>query len=99
MDVEISAHIRDAAARLGAGVPHALKVVAGQLSDDPDMGQASGRPGVLTVSVDGDLFEDCLSSTVGYVREHARIDVRYVKPSRSTDAVERKRCGHHRSGT
>ncbi|WP_326656761.1 hypothetical protein [Streptomyces sp. NBC_00385] len=88
MDVEISARIRDTAAQLGAGVPYALKVLADQLSDDPGMGQASGRPGLLTVSVDGDLFEDCPSLVVGYVREPARIDIRYVKPSRSAGAVK-----------
>ncbi|HEY9329713.1 MAG TPA: hypothetical protein VIS09_15980 [Streptomyces sp.] len=90
MDVEISARIRDAAAQLGAGVPYALKVLAGQLSGDPDLGQASDQPGLLTVLVDGDLFEDCPSLTVGYVREPARIEIRYVKPSRAAGAVKDK---------
>lgn len=88
MDVEIPPQIRSTAAQLGAGVPYALKVLAGQLSDDPDMGQSSGQPGILTVSVDGDLFEDCPSLVVGYVRESVRIEIRYVKPSRSADAVK-----------
>ncbi|MGI5253556.1 hypothetical protein [Actinacidiphila glaucinigra] len=59
MDVEIPPHIRDTAIQLGAGVPYALKVVASQLADDPDMGQPSALPGILNVTVDGDVFEDC----------------------------------------
>ncbi|WP_328443737.1 hypothetical protein OG780_01205 [Streptomyces sp. NBC_00386] len=59
MKVEIQPDIRDIAARLGAGVPYALKVLAGQLADDPDMGQPSNLPGILTVTVDGDMFEGC----------------------------------------
>ncbi|ROQ65256.1 cell wall assembly regulator SMI1 [Streptomyces sp. CEV 2-1] len=83
MNVEISPHIRDTAVQFGVGVPYALRVLASQLSDDPDMGQPSGLPGVLTVLVDGDLFEDCPALAVGYVREPDRIEIRYVKPSLS----------------
>ncbi|RST16883.1 hypothetical protein E2C00_33045 [Streptomyces sp. WAC05374] len=81
MDVEIPPHVRDAAAQLGAGVPYALKVLAGRLAEDPDMGRPSGPPGTLTVSVDGELFEDCPDLTIGYVREPDRIEIRYVNPS------------------
>lgn len=88
MNVDISPQIRDTAAQLGAGVPYALKVLAGQLSDDPDMGQQSGHPGILTVFVDGEMFEDCPALAVGYVRDCARIEIRYVKPLRSADDVE-----------
>ncbi|MEV0479412.1 helix-turn-helix domain-containing protein [Streptomyces sp. NPDC050508] len=42
MDVEIPALVRDTAARFRAGVPYALKVVAGRLVDDPDLGVAAG---------------------------------------------------------
>ncbi|WP_326702159.1 hypothetical protein [Streptomyces cyaneofuscatus] len=52
MNVEIPPQIRDAAAQLGAGVPYALKALAGRLADDPDMGEASGLPGLLSVTVD-----------------------------------------------
>ena len=55
MKVEIQPVLRDTAAQLGADVPYALKALAGQLADDPDMGVPSGLPGILTVTVDGDL--------------------------------------------
>ncbi|MEV6164617.1 hypothetical protein AB0L71_22340 [Streptomyces sp. NPDC052052] len=78
MEVEIPLQIRAAASEFGAGVPYALKVLAGQLADDPDTGQPSGEPDVLAVTVDGDLFEDCPTLTVGYVCEADRIRVQYV---------------------
>ncbi|MGA5424438.1 hypothetical protein [Streptomyces lavendulocolor] len=78
MQVEIAPHVRDTAGPFGAGVPYALKVVAGQLAEDPDMGRPSGLPGILTVTVGGDLFEDCPALTIGYAREPDRIEVRYV---------------------
>ncbi|MEV1085742.1 hypothetical protein AB0I98_47305 [Streptomyces sp. NPDC050211] len=81
MIVEIPRQVRDTATQLGAGVPYALKVLAGQLADDPDMGQSSGLPGVLTVLVDGDVFEDCPALAVGYLREPDRIEIRYVNPA------------------
>jgi cell wall assembly regulator SMI1 len=70
--------VRDTVGQFGAGVPYALKVVAGQLAEDPDMGRPSGLPGILTVTVGGDLFEDCPALTIGYAREPDRIEVRYV---------------------
>ncbi|WKX69576.1 SMI1/KNR4 family protein [Streptomyces sp. XD-27] len=85
MNAEIAQHVRDTAAQLGAGVPYALKVMAGQLADDPDMGQPSGLPGILTVMVDGDLFEDCPALAVGYIREPDRIEIRYVNPAPSAE--------------
>lgn len=85
MSVGIPPHIRDTATQLGAGVPYALKVLAGQLAGDPDMGQPSGLPGVLTVTVDGDLFEDCPALAIGYIREPDRIEIRYVNPAPSAE--------------
>lgn len=84
MNVEISPHVRETALQLGAGVPYALKVLAGQLADDPDMGQPSTLPGILTVMVDGDLFEDCPALAVGYIREPDRIEIRYANTAPST---------------
>ncbi|WP_327191193.1 hypothetical protein [Streptomyces xinghaiensis] len=81
MNVGIPPHIRDTAIQLGAGVPYALKVLAGHLADDPDMGRPSGLPGILTVMVDADLFEDCPALAIGYIREPDRIEIRYVNPA------------------
>ena len=78
MDVEIPALVRETAARFGAGAPYALKAVAGQLADDPGMGVPSRLPGIRTVLVDGDLFEDCPALAVGYLLEPDRIEIRYV---------------------
>ncbi|MEE4494922.1 hypothetical protein PWJ43_32600 [Streptomyces sp. BE230] len=49
------------------------------------MGQPSDLAGILTVSVDGDLFEDCPALAVGYVCEPDRIEIRHVKPLRSAE--------------
>ncbi|GLV82452.1 hypothetical protein Slala03_21410 [Streptomyces lavendulae subsp. lavendulae] len=78
MDVEIPAPVREAAAGLGAGVPYTLKVLAGQLAEDPDMGEPSSLPGILDVRIGGVTFEDCPALVVGYIREPDRIEVRYV---------------------
>ncbi|MFG2281943.1 hypothetical protein ACGFNQ_25055 [Streptomyces asoensis] len=80
MNVEIEPVLRETAAQLGTGVPYALKVLAGQLAEDPDIGVPSGLPGVLTVTVDGDLFEDCPDLSVGYIREPDWIQIRFVQP-------------------
>ncbi|MGW1752191.1 hypothetical protein ACWCRD_42635 [Streptomyces sp. NPDC002092] len=85
MNVEIPQHVREIALQFGAGVPYALKVLAGQLADDPDMGQPSSLPGILTVMVDGDLFEDCPALAVGYIREPDRIEIRYVQRAPSAE--------------
>ncbi|WP_257153850.1 hypothetical protein [Streptomyces lunaelactis] len=85
MKVEIQPDVRDIAAQLGAGVPYALKVLAGQLADDPDMGRPSGLPGILTVTVDGDVFEDCPDLSVGYIREPDRIEIRFLRAAPSTE--------------
>ncbi|MGW3413831.1 hypothetical protein [Streptomyces sp. NPDC000888] len=85
MNVEIPAQVRDIAAQLGAGVPYALKVLAGQLVDDPDMGRPSGLPGILTVMVEGEVFEDCPDLSVGYIREPDRIEIRFLS---ATPAAE-----------
>ncbi|MEU6352612.1 hypothetical protein ABZ896_25345 [Streptomyces sp. NPDC047072] len=79
MKVDIQPDVRDTAARLGAGVPYALKAVAGQLADDPDMGRPSELPGVLTVTVDGDMFENCPDLSVGYLREPDRVEIRFLR--------------------
>ncbi|MFD9322754.1 hypothetical protein ACFWDQ_34760 [Streptomyces sp. NPDC060053] len=84
MNVEIDPLVRDTAAQLGGGVPYALKALAGLLADDPDMGRPSGLPGVLTVTVDGDMFEDCPDLSVGYIREPDRIEIRFLRPVLST---------------
>ncbi|MEW2570196.1 hypothetical protein [Streptomyces sp. NPDC047070] len=90
MKVEIQPDVRNIAARLGADVPYALKAVAGQLADDPDMGRPSGLPGMLTVTVDGDMFDDCPDLSVGYLREPNRIEIRFLEalpsPEISADA-------------
>ncbi|MFF2776102.1 SMI1/KNR4 family protein [Streptomyces sp. NPDC058052] len=78
MDVDLPQDVRESAARLGTGAPYALKVLARQLGDDPGMGMPSALPGVFTVAVDGDLFEDCPHLVVGYLREPDRIEIRYV---------------------
>jgi cell wall assembly regulator SMI1 len=92
--VEVQPDVRDIAARLGAGVPYALKVLAGQLADDPDMGRPSGLPGILTVTVDGEVFEDCPDLSVGYIREPDRIEIRFLRAAPfiepSTDAQEQE---------
>lgn len=90
MKIEIEPVLRDTAAHLGAGVPYALKVVAAQLAEDPDMGVPSGLPGVLTVRVDGDLFEDCPDLFVGYIREPDWIQIRFVNPVRPADLPDRE---------
>lgn len=81
VNVEIPPFLRETALGLGTGVPYALKVLAGRLADDPDMGSPSQLPGILTVMVDGDLFEDCPDLAVGYIREPDRIQIRYVSPA------------------
>ncbi|MFF3708011.1 SMI1/KNR4 family protein [Streptomyces phaeochromogenes] len=88
MDVELPPFVRDTATQFGAGVPYALKVLAGQLADDPDMGRPSNLPGILTVTVDGDLFEDCPALAVGYIREPDRIEIRYVNPISFAESAE-----------
>ncbi|MFI1701545.1 SMI1/KNR4 family protein [Streptomyces bobili] len=64
--------------------------MAAQLAEDPDMGVPSGLPGVLTVRVDGDLFEDCPDLFVGYVREPDWIQIRFVNPVRPADLPDRE---------
>ncbi|MFD3314110.1 hypothetical protein [Streptomyces sp. NPDC058694] len=88
VDVELPPFVRDTATRLGTGVPYALKVLAGQLADDPDMGRPSNLPGILTVTVDGELFEDCPALAIGYIREPDRIEIRYVNPISFTEPAE-----------
>ncbi|WP_234048639.1 SMI1/KNR4 family protein [Streptomyces liliifuscus] len=88
VDVEISPFLRDTATQFGTGVAYALKVLAGQLADDPDMGRPSELPGILTVTVDGDLFEDCPALAIGYIREPDRIEIRYVNPISFAESAE-----------
>ncbi|MER5430267.1 hypothetical protein [Streptomyces sp. NPDC002588] len=85
MKVEIQPDVCDIAAQLGAGVPYALKVLAGQLADDPDMGRPSNLPGVLNVTVDGAMFEDCPDLSVGYIHEPDRIEIRFLRAASSTE--------------
>lgn len=88
MKVEIPQDIRDTAARLGDGAPYALSVIADRLTHDPDMGRPSGLPGILTVMVDGDLFEDCPDLAIGYVREPDRIQIRHLNRARNSESTE-----------
>lgn len=99
MNVEIPSQIRETAIQLGAGVPYALKVLAGQLADDPDMGRPSGLPGVLTVTVDGDLFEDCPALSIGYIREPDRIEIRYVSLAQPVTPAEDAQARPRARGT
>mgnify|MGYP004471446955 CR=1 FL=1 len=87
MNVEISPHVRETASQLGNGVPYALKVLAGRLADEPDMGEPSSLPGILTAMIDGDLFEDCPAPAVGYIRESDRIEIRFVTPASFAQAA------------
>ncbi|MDX3640779.1 hypothetical protein [Streptomyces sp. MB09-02B] len=79
MKVEIQSDVRDTAARLGAGAAYALKVLAGRLADDPDLGRPSRLPGILTATVDGSMFEDCPDLSVGYIREPDRVEIRFLR--------------------
>ncbi|MEW1648694.1 hypothetical protein [Streptomyces sp. NPDC091219] len=90
MKVDIQPDVRDIAARLGAGVPYALNVVAGRLADDPDTGRPSGLPCILTVTVDGGMFEDCPDLSVGYLREPDRVEIRFLirRPDRLVPATK-----------
>ncbi|MFG2368122.1 hypothetical protein ACGFY3_41915 [Streptomyces mirabilis] len=70
MKVEIQPDVRDIAARL---------------ADDPDMGRPSGLPGILTVAVDGGMFEECPDLSVGYIREPDRIEIRFLRAAPSIE--------------
>lgn len=103
--VEIHPDVRVVAAQLGDDVPYALKALAGQLVDDPDMGDPSELPGILTVTVDGGMFDDCPNLVVGYVREPDRIEIRFLKavsltgPDAGTDAQDEPRHDRGRPAT
>ncbi|MFF5500003.1 SMI1/KNR4 family protein [Streptomyces aquilus] len=102
MNVEIPPHVRETASQLGDGVPYALKVLAGRLADDPDLGEPSSLPGVLNVMIDGDLFEDCPALAVGYIRESDRVEIRFVTPASfaqpATDTAGKpEQQGHERA--
>ncbi|MFJ6983027.1 MULTISPECIES: hypothetical protein [unclassified Streptomyces] len=85
MKVEIQPDVHDIAVRLGGGVPYALKVLAGRLADNPDLGRHSNLPGVLDVTVDGAMFEDCPDLSVGYIREPDRIEIRFLRAAPATE--------------
>ncbi|WP_328883979.1 SMI1/KNR4 family protein [Streptomyces sp. NBC_00299] len=87
MNVELPPFLQETAAQFGAGAPYALKVLAGRLADDPDMGTPSNQPGILTVIVEGDLYEDCPDLAVGYIREPDWIQIRYVNLAPSAEPV------------
>ncbi|MFI9341883.1 hypothetical protein ACIG0D_11520 [Streptomyces sp. NPDC052773] len=86
MKVDIQPDVHDIAARLGAGATYALKALAGRLADDPDMGRPSGLPGILSVRVDRDMFEDCPDLDFGYIREPDRVELRFLMAVSSEDA-------------
>ena len=85
--VEIQPDVRDLAVRLGADVPYALKAVAGQLADDPELGEPSGLPGILNLTVDGDMFDNCPDLSVGYIREPDRVEIRFLRVAPSAENV------------
>ncbi|MDX3383222.1 hypothetical protein PV682_17355 [Streptomyces niveiscabiei] len=87
MDVEIPQDVHDIATRLGGGVPYALKAVAGQLVDDPDLGHPSGLPGILTVRIEDDVIEDCPALAIGYIREPDRIQIRFLTLARPAEPL------------
>jgi hypothetical protein len=91
--VDIQPDVHDIAARLGAGATYALKALAGRLADDPDMGRPSGLPGILSVRVDGDMFEDCPDLDFGYIREPDRVEIRFLMagPPKRPPATGRRR--------
>ncbi|WP_239074479.1 SMI1/KNR4 family protein [Streptomyces sp. SID10853] len=64
-----------------------MEVTAARLADDPDLGLPSGLPGILTVTVAGDLFEDCPALAIGYIREPERTEIRYVALDPSAEAA------------
>ncbi|MEU3822450.1 SMI1/KNR4 family protein [Streptomyces sp. NPDC030392] len=64
--VDIPDRIRDLCARLGDGVPYAVKVLARQLADNPRLGKRTGRLGLYAATIDGDTFDDCPPLTVRY---------------------------------
>ncbi|WP_406136658.1 hypothetical protein [Streptomyces sp. NBC_01089] len=64
-----------------------MKVISARLADDPDMGLPSGLPGILTVTVAGDLFEGCPALAIGYIREPERTEIRYVALDPSAEAA------------
>ena len=49
------------------------------------MGRPSGLPGILTVTVDGDVFEDCPDLSDGHIREADRIEIRFLRAAPSTE--------------
>ncbi|WP_327236226.1 hypothetical protein OG349_21960 [Streptomyces sp. NBC_01317] len=91
MNVEISPRLREAATELGAGVPYALKVLAGRLAEEPELGRPMGPPGVLTVMVDGDLFEECPTLAVDYLRGPDRIEIRHATATHGAGPAARAR--------
>ncbi|MFM9442482.1 hypothetical protein [Streptomyces acidiscabies] len=88
MDIEIPQDVHDIAARLGGGVPYALKALAGQLMDDPDLGEPSGLPGILSVRIEDDVIEDCPALAIGYIREPDWIQIRFLTLARPVEPAE-----------
>ncbi|MFI0242177.1 SMI1/KNR4 family protein [Streptomyces sp. NPDC016845] len=88
MNVEIPQLLRDTCAQYGEGVPYALRVTAERLAESPDLGHPSEIPGILTVIVDGDQFEDCPTLAVGYISEPDRVQIRYVSPVTAEESAE-----------
>ncbi|GGU17752.1 hypothetical protein [Streptomyces daghestanicus] len=79
MEVEIERVLRETAGNIAPGVPYALKATAARLAGEPDLGVPSALPGILSLRVDGDLFEDCPDLDIGYIREPDRIRIRFVR--------------------
>ncbi|MCF2436754.1 hypothetical protein LV779_31920 [Streptomyces thinghirensis] len=68
------------------------------MADDPEMGRPSALPGILSVTVDGAVFEDCPDPTIGYIREPDRIQIRYVNavPTADPATEAREQAGDRR---
>ncbi|MFC4612929.1 SMI1/KNR4 family protein [Streptomyces maoxianensis] len=66
MAVELPAEVQERGERLGRGVRYALKVLCGQLEDNPLLGSPTGEPSMYAARIDGETFEDCPELDVQY---------------------------------
>lgn len=66
MAVGLPADVQERSERLGRGVRYALKVLCGQLEDNPLLGSPTGEPSMYVARIDGETFEDCPELNVQY---------------------------------
>lgn len=96
----IPAHIRDRCIQLGNGALYAVKVLARQLQDDPQLGEPTGNLALYSVTVDGESFDDCPPLTVLYSYDPALLDegqlqtreVTATGPTPAADIARPGRC-------